>query len=834
MTNEKVSAILISSDKTLEGLPAQPTAATEAGSPARPARGLASSGSVLVAALLASNILSFLFNAILGRRLSLADFGTITFLSMVLYLFGIFSTALSVAMSHRVTYLSTRYTGRYAAAFFGNTHRLVIGVGLALTALWLAIAVPVRDAFQLDSLALVYALAPTFLLSPLTASYKGLLQGRFLFAIVGIAVVGEALGKLVLGVGLSVIGRDDLVGMSIPLSVLIGFLLVWSVGRNAMRAADAEGGSVADFARNFPRRFFAASLVSGLCAAVFLSADVFLAKYFLTPDEAGVYSLLSMIGKMVFFLGSLLHPFIAPLVGREMASDRDPLKRFHALFGASLLLTVGAALGLGVLGWLTIPILLGAKAAVLLPYVVEYTAAIACFTVASTLIAYHLARAQYAFALLSFLASGLLTALLVWRHDDVQAFVHAEFAASAMYLALALVMHFAARRQPVRSSGDAVTSTAPATIAAQKRILIFNWRDTEHSNTGGAEVYIHELARRWVQDGHAVTMFAGNDGKQTREASIDGVNVVRRGSFYLAYPWAFLYYWFRFRGRFDVIVDCHNGIPFFTPLYAKEPVVCLLHHVHQEVFHQFLPKPLAWFAATLENRLMPFAYRRCPFVTVSESSRSEMQAWRIVGTGIEIINPGIDLSRLSPGRKSDTPTILYLGRLKAYKSIPVLLKAFKQVLAQLPNARLVIAGGGEELASLQKLSEELEIAAHVDFAGKISEDEKTRLLQSAWVFVNPSMMEGWGITTIEANACGTPVVASNVPGLRDSVRDGYSGFLVPYGDETALAAGLARLLTDQPTREAMSRKAVEWAQNFDWDAIARRFWEVIERRARRL
>jgi glycosyltransferase involved in cell wall biosynthesis/O-antigen/teichoic acid export membrane protein len=827
---------LISSDKPLEGLPALgqgPAAATA--EPDAPAEGrLATSGGVLVAALLAANILSFLFNAILGRRLSLADFGTITFLSMVLYLFGIFSTALSVAMSHRVTYLSTRYSGRYAAAFFGATHRNVIVVGLALTALWLAVAMPVRDAFQLGNLAVVYALAPTFLLSPLTASYKGLLQGRFWFAVVGIAVTGEALGKLVLGVGLSFIGQDELVALAIPLSVLIGFLLVWPAGRTAVRTADKEAGAVADFASNFPRRFFAASLVSGLSAAVFLSADVFLAKYFLTPDEAGVYSLLSMIGKMVFFLGALLHPFIAPLVGREMANDRDPLKRFHALLGASLLLTVGAVVGLGSLGWLTIPILLGDKAAVMLPYVVEYTAAIACFTVASTLIAYHLARAQYWSSLLSFLSSGVLAALLIWRHDDVQAFVHAEFAASALYLGLALVLHFAARRAPVKLRDDAVEPAAPPATAVQKRILIFNWRDTEHSNAGGAEVYIHELARRWVQDGHAVTMFAGNDGKQARTATIDGVNVVRRGSFYLAYPWAFLYYMFQFRGRFDVIVDCHNGIPFFTPLYAKEPVVCLLHHVHQEVFHQFLPKPLAWLAATLENRLMPFAYRRCPFVTVSESSRNEMQAWGIVGTGIEIINPGIDLSRLTPGARRSVPTILYLGRLKAYKSIPVLLKAFKQVLSQVPDARLVIAGGGEELANLQQLSEELGITAQVEFTGKISEDDKTRHLQEAWVFVNPSMMEGWGITTIEANACGVPVVASNVPGLRDSVREGYSGFLVPYGDEQALAAGLARLITDQPTWNQMSRNALEWAQNFDWNTIARRFWNVVERRARDL
>ena len=797
---------------------------------------LVSSGGALVAALLAANVLSFLFNAILGRRMSLADFGTITFLSMVLYLFGIFSTALSVALSHRVTYLDTRYSERHAAALFASTRRMVWIVGLALTASWLAVATVVDEMFKLGNLALVYALAPTFLLSPLTASYKGLLQGRFLFAVVGISVFGEALSKLAFGVGLSWLGKDPLVGMAIPLSVLIGFLLVWPAGRSAVHAMNAGGGEIAEFARRFPRSFFGASLVTGASAAVFLSVDVFLAKYFLSADEAGVYSLLSLIGKMVFMLGALLHPFVAPLVSKEMASDRDPLPRFYALLGGSLLLTIGSAVALGVLGWLSVPILLGHRAAVVLPYAVEYTAAIACFTVAATLVAFHLARAQYAFTLLSFLASGVLTALLVWRHDNVQAFVHAEFATGVTFLALAVAFHFWARRRPVKTheSEDLAEPLAESLSAPnpQQRVLVFNWRDTEHKNAGGAEVYIHELARRWVRAGHSVTMFAGNDGTQTRECVTDGVRVIRRGSFYLAYPWAFFYYLFRFRGRFDVIVDCHNGIPFFTPLYAKEPVVCLLHHVHQEVFHQFLPKPLAWFAATLENRLMPFAYRKCPFITVSESSRKEMQHWKILGTGIEIINPGIDLAHLSPGTQAAVPTVLYLGRLKAYKSIPVLLKALKLLLPQVPAARLVIAGSGEELASLQQLSQELGIAERVEFTGKISEEEKSRHLQGAWVFVNPSLMEGWGITTIEANACGVPVVASDVPGLRDSVRNDHTGFLFSYNDERQLADGLTRLLTDAALRERMSRNALEWAQNFDWDIIARRFWDVVERRAR--
>ena len=172
-----------------------------------------------------------------------------------------------------------------------------------------------------------------------------------------------------------------------------------------------------------------------------------------------------------------------------------------------------------------------------------------------------------------------------------------------------------------------------------KRILIFNWRDTKHVFAGGAEIYIHELAKRWVKAGHSVTVFCGNDRKSPRNETIDGVHVVRRGGFYLVYLWAFVYYMFKFRGRFDVILDCENGIPFFTPLYAKEPVYCLLHHVHQEVFRKYLNLPMAAVARMLEGRLMPWAYHNVKFITISDSSRKGMKELGLTGAGIEIIFP---------------------------------------------------------------------------------------------------------------------------------------------------------------------------------------------------
>lgn len=368
----------------------------------------------------------------------------------------------------------------------------------------------------------------------------------------------------------------------------------------------------------------------------------------------------------------------------------------------------------------------------------------------------------------------------------------------------------------------------PSKREGSRRILIYNWRDTRHTWAGGAEVYVHELGKRWVEGGHHVTVFCGNDGHLPRREIIDGVHIVRRGGFYLVYFWAFAYYLVRFRGRYDIILDCHNGIPFFTPLYAKEPVIGVVHHIHQVVFRQYLPRPLAIFAAWLERDLMPWAYRNRRFITVSDSTRQEMAGLGLGSAGISIVHNGVDFAQLQPGLKAASPTVLYLGRLAPYKSIDVLIRGFEVVRRRVPDARLVIAGSGEDSARLKRLATKLDLRDVVDFQGRVSDSGKVALLQSAWVFVNPSLMEGWGITTIEANACGTPVVGANVSGLRDSIRNPHTGYLTPHGDHEALADRITELLTNHDQRASMSANALDWSHRFDWDTSSSRALKLIQ------
>jgi len=360
------------------------------------------------------------------------------------------------------------------------------------------------------------------------------------------------------------------------------------------------------------------------------------------------------------------------------------------------------------------------------------------------------------------------------------------------------------------------------------RILILNWRDTKHKWAGGAEVYAHELAKRWVKDGNSVTMFSGHDGKNKSNETIDGVNIIRHGGFYTVYFWAFAYYVIKFRGKFDVIIDTENGIPFFSPLYSRKKKFLLIHHVHQEVFRKSLRWPFSDLALFLEAKLMPLVYRNVQVITVSPSSKKEILKHKLTKKDPIVIYNGVNHDMFKPAKKSQKPLVIYLGRLQYYKSLHIFIVAAKRILKKNPNVEFVIAGEGEEKKKLIAFAKKLEISDQIKFIGKVTEAEKLKLFQDAWVFVNPSFMEGWGITTIEANACGVPAVASNVAGLRDAIKNNETGFLVNYKDYDGFTKSISTLIGDESLREKFSENAFNWSKKFSWDISAELFLEVIK------
>jgi glycosyltransferase involved in cell wall biosynthesis len=261
---------------------------------------------------------------------------------------------------------------------------------------------------------------------------------------------------------------------------------------------------------------------------------------------------------------------------------------------------------------------------------------------------------------------------------------------------------------------------------------------------------------------------------------------------------------------------------------VRQPIFLLIYHVHRDVFTEHLPLPLALLARTIEEVLMPLMYRGRQILTISESSKSEIIKLGISHPSqITIIHPGIDLPPRKKYKKTVQPSLCYVGRLKAYKNVDVLLKAFKQVQDILPSATLTIAGSGEVESELKKLALSLGIDAAVTFKGKISEADKASVYATSWLAVQPSMIEGWGITVIEANAVGTPVVASKVKGLRDSVVEKETGLLVKSGDVTGFADAMLSLLKNKKMLSRYSLAAKNWSQRFSWDQAAEEMEQVL-------
>jgi len=361
------------------------------------------------------------------------------------------------------------------------------------------------------------------------------------------------------------------------------------------------------------------------------------------------------------------------------------------------------------------------------------------------------------------------------------------------------------------------------------RVLIFNWRDTKHTWAGGAEAYLHEIAKRWVNEGISVTVFCGRDGKTPSHEIVDGVEIIRKGGFYTVYLWAFIYYLLKLRGKYDIVLDSENGIPFFTPLFVGIPKILLIYHVHQNYLKELGVFPMAHIARLLESKGMPFFYKNVPIVTVSESAREDILK---LGMGsaenISIISPGVDTTSYKRSVKTEYPSFSYLGRLKAYKNIDVAIRAFHSVVKVYPNAKFTIAGMGEAEEDLKALCKKLQLQDSVIFAGKVTEKEKYTILSKSWASIQPSSHEGWGMTVIEANVVGTMVIGSKVHGLCDSIQDNVTGLLVEVKNVDKFAKAMQMIIKDTEKREKLTNAAFLWSKRFGWGTIAHEMLSVVK------
>ncbi len=380
---------------------------------------------------------------------------------------------------------------------------------------------------------------------------------------------------------------------------------------------------------------------------------------------------------------------------------------------------------------------------------------------------------------------------------------------------------------PVLARGGR-TPAPPGTRTAYGHVLILNWRDTRNPEGGGSEFYAEQVAAALARRGHPVTMFcAAHSEAPAEETTGDGVRIVRAGrrrSVYARAAWAYL----RGRlGRPDVVVDVQNGLPFLARLYARRPVVLLVHHVHREQWRVVLGPLAARFGWWVESWLSPRVHRGCPYVTVSEATRDELVGLGVDPARIRIVHNGTPAPPSTTVARAAEPTLLVLGRLVPHKRVEIALRTLHALVPDHPGAQLVVAGRGWWLAPLRAEAARLGVADRVRFVGHVGDVEKARLLAEAWLLLVPSLKEGWGLSVIEAASHGTPAVAfRHAGGVAESVVDHRTGLLAEGEDE--FARHCADLLADASRRTAMGTAARTHAARFSWDETGARFAALVD------
>jgi glycosyltransferase involved in cell wall biosynthesis len=352
------------------------------------------------------------------------------------------------------------------------------------------------------------------------------------------------------------------------------------------------------------------------------------------------------------------------------------------------------------------------------------------------------------------------------------------------------------------------------------RILVVNWQDQQNPHAGGAELHLHEVFGRIVRMGHDVDLLCSGYPGAPAEEVIDGICVRRVGSRFSFPLYAHRAYRTLARDNdYDVVVEDLNKIPLYTPRWKPRKLVALTHHLFGATAFREESIPVA--AATwLAERPLGRGYRGVDFQAVSLSTRDDLVTRGIPAERIEVIYNGVDVESLTPAPnvRSDIPLFSYLGRLKRYKRVDIVVRAF--ALLDGRDARLEIAGKGDDRDRLEALVGKLNIEDRVRFLGYITEREKRELLRRSWATVLASPKEGWGISNLESAACGTPVIAADSPGIRESVVDGDTGFLVPGSDVAAYAAAMRGLLDSPELVTTLGVNARRFAETFTWERAA--------------
>lgn len=352
------------------------------------------------------------------------------------------------------------------------------------------------------------------------------------------------------------------------------------------------------------------------------------------------------------------------------------------------------------------------------------------------------------------------------------------------------------------------------------RILWLAHRDPLNPRAGGAERTIFEVGIRLIDKGHTVILIAASWKGCKSIENYQGIEIHRIGKNFgphLALPVLLL------RHNFDLIVnDLGHAVPWFFSTILNKHNIVFFRHLHARSLNGQVNPIIARFITAIEKCYF-ILYHDSVFITESNTSRDDLQKLGINEEKIIMNPPGVDRTLFHPIPKLKYPTLVYFGGMRKYKRPQEVLYLLKTLNGKLSNLKLFIIGKGPEESSMKQLTYELKLQNYVEFKGRVSSKELSVIVSSSWLNIHTSVTEGWGLSILEASAAGTPTVAYDVPGVRDSVENGQNGIKVKDGDRKALADAAFSILNN-PNRWWSS--SVKVAQKYSWDKTAQ-LWDKL-------
>ena len=369
-----------------------------------------------------------------------------------------------------------------------------------------------------------------------------------------------------------------------------------------------------------------------------------------------------------------------------------------------------------------------------------------------------------------------------------------------------------------------------------------------HPAAGGAEKHLHRIFGKIVEMGHTVVLFTTTfPGAKEREV-VDGIQVIRKGGdlmFQLTVALNLKKLDREF--NFDVVVEDLNKLPVFAHWFVRKPLLVQMHHLWRKSIFAEAIFPIAFMVWFFE-RIIPFFYRTQNFVVVSPSTKKELAEIGVDESRISVIYNGSEMPPVATQFRGDScesnenvpvqdnalknaraPYFIWLSRVHRYKGIWTALEAFEKFSTKHPEVKLYVVGDGPLLKKLPAWIQSHGLDGKVELTGFVPAARKYELLSSSLALLQTSYKEGWGLTVMEAAQLCKTTIASDVPGLCDSVRDGETGILFPSGDAAACASAMEKIYSDAELRASLGKNAKRYAESFSWENSARETLELLER-----